>query len=228
MSKLKIFLFSWYSILFSATTLAVELDHAYLENLAKNYVQQQIAIPKDGKLKIQTVAIDPRIKITACNQPLQLNIPENHNSRNINVKISCLDDKPWKIFIPVKVSITIPVVIAKQYIAKGSLLDNSNLAVVLKDSLQTRGEFYNSIEQVENNKALKSLPKGRIVSPNNICLVCKGENVTINATTSGLSIQTAGIALNNGVLNEIIKVKNVRSGRIISGQIKAANYVEIH
>jgi len=226
MSKSKIFLFTWFSICFSAVT-AAELDHAYLENLAKTFVQKQIPFPKNGLMKVQVVNIDPRIKITTCNQPLQLNIPENHNSRNINVKISCLDQTPWKIFIPTKVTITVPVVVAKQYIAKGSVLNNGNLDVVFKDNLKIRGEFYSDLRQLENNKAVKSFSKGSIIAPKNICLVCKGETVTINAVTSGFTIKTAGIALNSGVLNSVIKVKNKRSGRIISGRVKAANAVEV-
>jgi len=229
MNKLTFFLFfSWTLTLFSTPCFAQKVTHEYLENLAKDYVIKNIAQPEEGTLKVQVTPIDPRIKITTCNQPLKLNIPENHNSRNINVKISCLGNTPWQIYIPTKITLTTAVVITKQYIAKGSQLTPENIEVVYKDVSKIRGEYYRKLNKVVGNKALKSLSKGRTISPNNICLVCKGESVTINASRLSFTIKTAGKALTHGTMGALIKVKNSRSGRIISARINGENQVEIN
>jgi flagellar basal body P-ring formation protein FlgA len=229
MSKLKILLlFSWFSMLFSPLGHSIKLDSAYIENLAKTYLQQQLDIPDKGKLNIILSPIDPRVKIKTCDQPLVLNIPENHNSRNVNVKISCKNSNPWWIFIPAKISVTIPIVIAANYIARGSTLNSSNIQIVQRDAFNVRGEFYSDITELNGVKSTKSISKGKIVTKKIICLVCKGERVTIKASSTNFAIQTTGIALSDGILEQSIEVKNSRSGRTISARVKAAGQVEIN
>jgi flagella basal body P-ring formation protein FlgA len=229
MSKFTLYLlFSWAFSLFSMTSFAQNMTHQQLENLVKNYVTQKIPQPKNSQLKIQVTPIDPRIKITKCNQPLVLNIPENHNSRNINVQVSCTDNFSWKIYIPVKIITTQAVVIAKQYIAKNSHLTTKNIKVIQKDITKIRGEYYTDITKVIDNKTLKSLTSGAVIAPNNICLVCKGESVIIRASRATFTIKTAGKALTNGILGEYVKVKNSRSGRVISARVSGKKQVEIN
>jgi flagella basal body P-ring formation protein FlgA len=229
MSKLKILLlFSCFSNLFSPYTLSQEFDSAYLENLIKTYLEQQLTIPEQGKLQIEISAIDPRIKIKPCDQPLKISIPKTNKSRNINVQISCNSSNSWRIFVTAKVSQVIPVVVAQHYIAKGSPLSRENLMVISKETFKIRGEYITSLDELTGVKATKSISKGKIINRKNICLVCKGEQVIINANANSFNIQTSGIALMNGIKHQTIKVKNSRSGRIISAKIKSSTQVEIN
>jgi len=229
MSKLKILLlFSCFSILFSPYTLSQEFDSVYLENLIKTYLEQQLTIPEQGKLQIEISAIDPRIKIKPCDQPLKISMPKSHKSRNINVQISCDSPNSWRIFVTAKVSQVIPVVVAQHYIAKGSPLSRENLMVISKETFKIRGEYTTSLNELTGVKATKSISKGKIINRKNICLVCKGEQVIINANANNFNIQTSGIALMDGIKNQTIKVKNSRSGRIISAKIKSSTQVEIN
>ena len=61
-----------------------------------------------------------------------------------------------------------------------------------------------------------------------MCLVCKGDSVTITAKSPNFIIKTQGIALSSGNLNKQIKVKNTRSGKVIRSKITAINQVVIH
>lgn len=229
MSKLKIFLpFFYFSMLSPLQSYAIKLDSAYIEKLTKAYLQQQITAPDEGNLTISVSSIDPRVIIKPCDQQLTLNIPENHNSRNVNVKISCESSIPWNIFIAAKITTTLPVVVAKNYISKGSILDSSNLQVIQRDAFRIRGEFYRNIDKLLNTKTTRSMAKGKIISKNNICLVCKGERVTISTGNTNFTIRTDGLALANGTFGQYIRVKNNRSGRMISAQVVAINQVKIN
>ncbi len=229
MSKLKILLlFSCFSNLFSPYTLSQEFDSVYLENLIKTYLEQQLTIPEQGKLQIEISAIDPRIKIKSCDQLLKISTPKKHKSRNINVQISCDSPNSWRIFVTAKISQVIPVVVAQRYIAKGSPLSSDNLMVISKETFKIRGEYITALDKLTGVKATKSISKGKIINRKNTCLVCKGEQVIINANANNFNIQTSGIALMDGIKNQTIKVKNSRSGRIISAKIKSSTQVEIN
>jgi len=227
MTKLKIFI-PFLCFLFPFASFAERFDSAYLENLAKTYIKQQIVIPEAGNRKIEITPIDPRVIIKPCDQPLTVNIPKNYTSRNINVKISCENSNPWQMFLSAKISTIIPIVIAKNYISKGSILDSSNIYIVKRDSFKIRGEYFSDLAALINNKAVTSIAKGKTITKKNICLVCKGENVTIVASAKNFAIQTDGIALSNGTLGQVIQVKNKRSKRTITAQIIAENHVKIN
>jgi len=227
MPKLKIFI-SFLSLLFSFSIFAEKIDSNYIENLAKTFLEKQIVKPSTGNRKIEITPIDPRVVIRPCDQPLTLNIPVKTNNRNVNVKVSCENSTPWKLYLPAKISITIPIVIAKNYISKGSILDDSNITIIEKDSFKIRGEYFSDIKSLLNNKALTSIAKGRTIAKNNICLVCKGGSVIIEAGDKNFAIQTDGIALSNGTLGQIIRVENKHSKRTLSAQIINSNHVKIN
>lgn len=228
MSKLKIFLsFFYLAILLPMVGLSMDFDREYIENLAKTHLESQIQLPEYGELEISVSEIDPRITINPCDTPLSVNIPENQNGRNVNIKISCESGATWRIFLSGRVTITVPVVVAKSNISSGSTLDDSNLEIIHQDTAKIRGEVYDKYDDFLGAKATKSISRGAAVSKDSICLVCSGENVTIAVESVGFKIKTAGIALENGALGEEIRVKNKQSGRIVFAQIRSVNNVVV-
>jgi flagella basal body P-ring formation protein FlgA len=205
---------------------ATSFDRQYVENLAKQTVIASLPVPKQGKISVNISPIDPRITIADCSVPLQASLTNSYNARMTNVKVSCADNN-WQLFITARFTVTVPVVVAKANINKGSLLDNSTIEIVQFDSAKIRGEVFNNINEFIGTKATRSITKGTPISNQNICLVCKGESVTIYVDHQGLTIKTQGLAVQNGVLGEEIPVKNKRSGKLITAKVKSINKVEV-
>ena len=229
MSKLKILItFFLFLSNFSSTIYAESYDKEYIRNFAKVFVEKNIAAPINGTINVTPATIDPRITIKPCAVPLSANIPEKHSSRNINVKIYCEGSTPWHMFLPVKVDTTISVLVALTRISKGTLLDSSNVIVSQKSLNKVRGDVFDELQTVIGARAKRSLQPGTNITRKNICVICKGENVTIIAQSDNFMIKTAGVALKDASFGEQIKVKNSRSGRIITAQVKTINQVVIN
>jgi len=203
-------------------------DRADIEALAKTYLEENLLPPAGGKLSISVASIDSRITIKPCQQKLIANIPENTTSRNVNVKISCADSTPWHIYLPAKIEKTFAVVVATVTIEKGVTLSQDNINIEYLASNRIRGKKLTDMTAILGGKAKKRIGKGRAVNINNICLVCKGDSVTITAKSSNFIIKTQGIAVTSGNLNNQIRVKNSRSGKIIRSKVTAINQVVIH
>jgi len=229
MSKLKIFItFSLISICHASLSFANSYDREYIINFAKEYVLQNTPAPNNGKIVVIPASIDSRIAIKPCNIPLTANIPENYSSRNVNVKISCDSSIPWHIFLPVKIETTIPVLVTKNKISKGSILSKDNLLIEWRDLYQVRGEVINNIEMVDGARSKRTLSAGSVITKKLICVVCKGETVTILAESDNFMIRTTGVALENATFGEQVSIKNSRSGRTIIAQVKTINEVVIN
>lgn len=229
MHRIKLYSIALYLIvLFSPTGHATTWDKAYLETFAKQFLKEKLLPPVGGKISISIASIDPRITIKPCTQKLTANIPENTTGRNVNVKISCADSTPWKIYLPARIERTFAVVIATTVIEKGATLSKDNISVQFLTSNKIRGKKFTNISTILGSKAEKRIGKGRAINTKNVCLVCKGDSVTITAKSSNFMIKTQGIALSSGNVNKQIKVKNTRSGKAIRAKVTAINQVAIH
>jgi len=229
MSKLKIlvkFAVIYLAVLNSST--AMTFDRDYLYNFIKSYVESNVSIPAQGKLNVEVSPIDPRISLQPCLSPLTANIPEKHNGRNVNVKIVCPDEDSWQLFIPVKIETIVPILVTRMRIAKGTLLDNSNMEVIFKDSSQVRGTVLTDPKVVTGARIKRNLSQGSAITNRNTCFVCKGQPVNIIAKSTSFEIKSFGIALKDGSLGELIPVKNKKSGRVVQGQVNAINQVVIN
>ena len=156
------------------------------------------------------------------------NIPEKHNSRNVNVKVVCPDEASWQLFIPVKIQTIVPILVTRMRIAKGTLLDNSNIEVIFKDNNQIRGSVLTDPAIVTGARTKRNLSQGSAITDRNTCFVCKGQPVNIIARSVNFEIKSFGIALKDGSLGELIPIKNKESGRIVQGQVNAINQVVIN
>jgi len=229
MHSFKVFLFILYFIvLFPLKAPATTWDRAYIESFAKTFLENEIPPPLDGRISINVAHIDPRIIIKPCQAPLKVNIPENINRRNVNIKITCADSTSWQIYLPAKIERTFAVVIAKNTIEKGIVLSEQNIGIKYIASHKIRGEKLTNIAAVLGSKAEKRIGKDRTITSKNVCLICKGDTITIIAKAENFIIKTQGVALSSGNLNQQIKVKNSRSGRIIKPKISAINQVTIN
>lgn len=202
--------------------------HNEIEEFAQTFLEENLITPKEGKVVIDVATLDPRIIIKTCQIPLIANIPENHNGRNINIKISCEDTEPWSIYLPAKVEITLPVLVAKNTILKGTLLNNENIAIQYIATNKIRGEKLKDKNIVLGARATKRIAKGRTISRKHICIVCEDDVVVIIASSESFTIKAQGIALSSGNIDEQIRVKNTRSNRIITATVKATNKVVIN
>jgi flagella basal body P-ring formation protein FlgA len=229
MHRIKFFSFSLYFIIiFSFSSHSTTWDKSYLENFAKKYLEEKIVPPEGGRISISIANIDPRITIKPCQQKLIANIPENTMSKNINVKISCSDSTPWQIYIPAKIEKMFPIIIATITIEKGVSLSKDNISVQYLPNNKIRGKKFTNIKAILGSKAEKRIGKGRTINARNVCLICKGDSVTITAKSETFTIKTQGIALSSGNLNKQIKVKNSHSGKVIRAKVTAINQVTIH
>ena len=229
MPTFKVFLSIVYFItLFPLTAPATTWDRLYIETFAKTYLESKISPPLEGKISIQITKIDPRVIIKPCQVPLTANIPENISRRNVNIKITCADSTPWNIYLLAKIERTFAVVVTTSIIEKGVMLSEENIGIEYLTRNEIPGEKLTDINAVIGSKAEKRIGEGRTITRKNVCLVCKGDAITIIAKAASFMIKAKGIALSSGNLNQQIEVKNSRSGRVIRPKISAVNQVIIN
>ena len=199
-----------------------------LQDQAEQFVYSQLIIDPTSQVEVNASEIDSRRQLHACPEHITASVAGNGEiKRNTAVKLSCDSDPRWEIFVPVRVKILRPFVTVSQAVAKSTTLSAENLKVEFMEEVLMRGDSFDNIEKLIGTRSKRDLRPGQPVRSNQICVICKDDTVEIVAETGGISIRTAGKALQDASYGEQLRVENLRSHKVISAQVVAVGVVKV-
>lgn len=202
-----------------------------LENFAQTVVFDKYhslyQLQKNEKLYLKVAPLDKRVNYPVCATELIGEIVKNKIKSNTSVKISCLDKKKWTNYIRVKVTVLQQVIVVNSSLGKGQTLTRSNISSVYMNKSRIRNGSFTALDTLYGARLKRNLTAHKIIKSRDICFVCKGDKVTINATKTGLSIRASGIALNDANHGGTVRVKNSRTQRIVVGTVSSLKEVNV-
>ncbi|MCP3673728.1 MAG: flagellar basal body P-ring formation protein FlgA [Gammaproteobacteria bacterium] len=208
--------------LFVSDTLkaAVIQDLYSLKTAAESFVQSKISIDSDNRTEVSSGKLDPRLRLTACTSEIIAFMPPGSRLQgNTTVGVRCELPKPWSIYIPVKISIFQKVFVALNKMPRGQIVSESDITLSEIDISQIRGHSYINKDDIIGTKLKSTLKANQVIDSSSICLICKGDTVSITANSTSISVSMSGVALNDGSKGDKIRVQNNSSRRIIEALI---------
>ena len=180
---------------------------------------------------VEAGMLDRRLKLTECSRPLQgfLRPGAKIGPRTV-VGVRCDGAKPWKIYVPVVMSVRTQVWVARQPLPRGHLLRREDLVADTRDVARMTSGYVSDPGRLVGQRLRSSILAGRVLTlklleANDI--VSRGQTVTLAVSTGGVAIRMAGKALMDGALNQRIRVENLNSGRVVEGIVRSPEIVEI-
>lgn len=122
-----------------------------------------------------------------------------------------------------------PVVVATSKLQKGTVLTSGNLSLAVKD-LSEIAEPGLDINNFLGKKIKRSLRPGAPVHTSmvEICpIIQRGERVKMVINHGSMHLSTVGIARNNGRQDQMIRVQNISSNKIVYCRVAAPGLVEV-
>lgn len=215
------FLIGFSSIIAAATANQLEA----VKVAAEEYVTTLIIPPAQGELNVQAGNLDSRLRLSNCQSPLDVSVPGRQSlNKSVTVMVTCNEDD-WQVYVPVQISLLTPIVVAKRPLDRGVMLTSDDLTIQLVDARFQRGQTYTDVSTVVGSRIKRVVGIGQPVQGNDICMVCRSDEVVITATGNGLNIIAKGTALSDGALGEQIKVRNSKSNRIVDATITSVGQV---
>ncbi len=166
------------------------------------------------KLKINPIFNDYKTVIVSCKEPMkwQVTIRTNTTNKNSFKKSTSVGGNSDNL---------ITLVILKHNLKKGEVIQLHNLNYTNKKDIIGNGYFIN-FENLIGRKLKQNLSRGQVIKSRHLeenFMVKEGQSILIFSDLNGIKVKMAGNALQNGHFNELIKVKNLSSGKIIQGRI---------
>ena len=225
---------AWISLLLITTLALSGIAHAEdgiqslpeLQRLVAAEVRAGLGAKVNGDIKIQVGRIDPRLRLPACPKH-QIEVFTS-NARVMGVR--CNAETAWTLYVPVNVRIEALAVVAKQNLARGTILKESMLTEAKVDINRVQTGYVQSKDQLLNQVLKQPVTQGQTIGLQQIQsadMVKRGDTVQIKAKSGGLVVVMSGEALGNGGLNEIIHVRNMSSKKVVDGKVVGNQTVEV-
>ena len=184
-----------------------------------------------GKAQVEVGSLDSRLKLSACDQPLQTYDSPNglRGGRGV-VGVRCEGGKPWKLYVPVRIAVLEQIVVSRRPIVRGHTLTAADIMLDEVDTSGLHKAYFTRLEDVVGLRTKRSIGSGKTLHAGLLRreqLVKRGSQVEIVAHSSGLHITMRGKALADGGRGDRIRVKNVNSGRIITGTVSGRGVIRV-
>ncbi|MEP6883686.1 MAG: flagellar basal body P-ring formation chaperone FlgA [Gammaproteobacteria bacterium] len=205
-------------------------DVPALESLAKSEAARQFP-PLTERQRFLIGPIEPQLQLQRCRQPLTAGLASPHHMQDrATIELRCHDAKPWHLYVQARIIGTSTVAVAAHAIVAGSVLKATDLKVEQHDISQLPPGFLDDPAIAVGLTAGRPIAGGAILTNQQLVAakaVQRGQSVTLVADLGGMSVRMAGRALNDGLVNQRVRVANLSSGKIVEGIARSEQVVEI-
>ena len=177
---------------------------------------------------IQVEILD-NIKYPYCNEK-DLLISDISGSYRL-IKVNCIGEDKWSFIVRNKQNVEsnknrsknkVNVLALKNRLKSGTII-NENDIIVIKKSVKDKNDLVKNKTDLIGKKLKKSINSNRPIYHSNLekdWLIQKNSSIIIENKIGGITVKDQGIALENADFMDVLKVKNIKSGKIIYGFAK--------
>ncbi|PZW69702.1 flagella basal body P-ring formation protein FlgA [Pseudomonas sp. URMO17WK12:I1] len=144
------------------------------------------------------------------------------------LQVACPDDGGWQQVSLVTPSVLLPVLVATTVTDRGAPLAAEQFQLQAQDVARLPRGFYQDADEVAGQIAKRRIRTGQVLTPNLVApalLVTRGQTVTMIARQGDIQASTAGTALEDGQIGQLIRVRNQASDTVIRARVKAKGVV---
>lgn len=210
------------------TTAGQQILQAVEQSLMQRVREDYPEVPS-GQITTQVTVNDATANLTPCPAPLLVDWRGNSLSNRLTPRVAC-DELGWQVYVPVSLTVNIPVVVTARSLSRGQRLVPTDLSLAMTDVSTLRHGHYLNPTELTGYEIARNLAQGTVVTPfiaKPPIMIERGDRVIIIATGAGLSVQTEGEALREGSAGQQIPVRNLSSRQTIHAYVKSKGVVEI-
>jgi len=199
--------------------------------LVRTYVHNELKQNNINGAKVDVKNLDSRLKLNKCTkqaQPILNNT--NHLIGKLMVAVNCKEPKPWTIHVPVEVTVYKKVLAASRLLPKGHIISKDDLVPTMMKLNRNNSVYFVKLENLIGKEVKRTISTGKIIKPRFVAparIVRRGQNVTIIAITESIQVKMKGRALTDGAKGQTIRVRNLKTKRVVQGIVTNPGYVKV-
>lgn len=184
----------------------------------------------DADCELSFIGINSQYALPSCNNDWQYNLTRSIQAGRNGLEISC-DSPRWKQNIAVQLHIYKEVAVLAKPANAGHKINARDITFIRHDIGASSKDFYTKPSQVIGQQLKRSFKVGTLLTTDMLeapLLIKRNDMVSIVLSRPGIKIESKGIALENGQQGQSIRVRNIRSERVVTAIVKEQGLVEIN
>lgn len=198
---------------------------------AEAFVLEQIGQASAG-VEARAGRLDPRLRLAHCDQALEaFNAAGGRLGGNASIGVRCDGSRPWKIYVPVRVSREVEVAVLAKSLPRGATLTEDSIRTQRMDTTTLSFGYYSNLAALNGQTLRRAAASGTVITPDLVAIpptVRKGEQVTLIAQRQGIAIRAPGRAMVDAQVGDLIQVRNLSSDRMVEGRVRGPGEVVVH
>ncbi|HWU68784.1 MAG TPA: flagellar basal body P-ring formation chaperone FlgA [Stenotrophobium sp.] len=198
-----------------------------IREIASNFARTQ----SGPDVQVHAGALDQRLRLPACAQAPQAFVAPGSSGRGaMSVGVRCESPVAWTLYVPVRISQSLPVLVLTRSLARGETITADAIAPQTRDASTLPFGYITDPDQVIGAVLQRPLAIGTVLSPEMVRsarIVHRGQQVTLVGRVGGLEVRATGTALADAGRGERVQVRNSHSQRTVEGVVSGAGTVEV-
>jgi len=221
-----IILIPWTSCLWAADAIQ---DFAPIESAVIDYVMAH-ADPHT-RYEITLNPLDARLRLPECGRPIDVFAPPGYRPMGTaTLGVRCNQDRSWIIYVSAHIKAFRRIAVLTSAVMRGTAIKPGDIVLREQDVGSLNSGYFFDEQHVIGKLAKRSLSAGMALSPNELTAprwVARGQVVTLFVDSNGLQVRAQGEAMVDGAENDLVKVRNVLSGKVVDGFVTAPGTVRV-
>ncbi|MGL4860764.1 MAG: flagellar basal body P-ring formation chaperone FlgA, partial [Enterobacteriaceae bacterium] len=186
----------------------------------------------DYQIKVNVFIHTEANSFPPCKSALQASRPQGDkvDLARLRYDIRCEDGAGWETGVTVKPDVYLPVVVAKRTLQRGEKLAANDIELKKRNITSLHNGYITDPDDVMGLSVKKRIRDMQPISLSQLdqpMLVDRGQQVTILAGQDGIEIKTLGEAMKKGRKGDLIKVRNLSSGKVVTATVVDLGVVRV-
>jgi flagellar basal body P-ring formation protein FlgA len=198
---------------------------------AQSYVLKQVPSEKPGSVQVDVGALDSRLRLIPCAEPLKAALPPGATFRaRMTVAVSCPAPTNWTVYVPVSIETQTSVLVLRHAAGRGARLSTEDVEVQTRTVSGAGDDYLTEPAELEGRTLKRPLGAGAAVTADAMVadsLVKRGQQVTLLAAAGGMEVRARGVVMNDAPAAGRVKAQNLSSGRIVEGIVESPDVIRI-
>ena len=173
--------------------------------------------------------LDPRLRLARCERPLEAFATAGDRLRgNTSVGVQC--PGAWRLYVPVKVETLRTVLALKRPLRRGEVIAAEDLEAVRMDTGRLTRDYYTRPAAVVGHTLKRSAAGGTVLTSALVeepPVIRRGQRVSLVSGATGIAVRAPGEALADARPGQLVRVRNLSSGKIVEGVAQASGSVKV-
>lgn len=195
-------------------------DTGVIAALAREHVLRSVSDPT-ARVVVAVTPPDERLRLPACAAAFA-ETPEGQRLWGwALVRVRCPGDGGWSVSVRVRVQLMVPAVVARRAVTAGAVVEQADVQLGEVDLAASTRPTLREEAQAIGRVVRIGLAAGQAIGPEHLKLpviVRRGAPLEVTATVGQVSVTSAGTALQDGTVGEVIRIQ-VPGGRTVQGVV---------